>query len=291
MLHVDTHAGAEVTVLILESDALLRSFLIDLLGRAEGIHVLGCVAGHERGHREAVAGAARNAIAERRPRLVLVDLDSALSVERSVLSLERDDELAGLNAQCLTLNADPVRHLAPSDIPFVLALCGEETEEAEWAAVQSGARGFLPKSQAADILLQAVQTVARGELWLTPQVTARLFSEYQRLARREGVGGWGLGVGVGTDRTDQSDQTDRTDGSAPNTQHPTPSTQHPPALSEREREVLSRIARGMTNHQIARDLFLSVHTVKLHIQKILRKLNLPNRTEAAVFAVREGLLA
>ena len=61
-------------------------------------------------------------------------------------------------------------------------------------------------------------------------------------------------------------------------------------LREGERKVLACVARGMTNPQIAAELFMSVHTVKLHIQNILRKLNLPNRTEAAVYAVREGLM-
>jgi two-component system, NarL family, response regulator LiaR len=61
-------------------------------------------------------------------------------------------------------------------------------------------------------------------------------------------------------------------------------------LTEKERAVLVRLAQGMTNQQIAGDLFMSVSTVKSHIRSVFRRLNLPGRTEAAVFAVREGLL-
>jgi DNA-binding NarL/FixJ family response regulator len=61
-------------------------------------------------------------------------------------------------------------------------------------------------------------------------------------------------------------------------------------LTDRERDVLVRLARGQTNQQIAGELFMSVSTVKSHIRNVFRRLNLPGRTEAAVFAVREGLL-
>jgi NarL family two-component system response regulator LiaR len=61
-------------------------------------------------------------------------------------------------------------------------------------------------------------------------------------------------------------------------------------LSPREREILSRVAQGMTNQQIADDLRMSLGTVKVHIRNIFQKFDLPNRTEAAVFAIREGLI-
>jgi DNA-binding NarL/FixJ family response regulator len=62
------------------------------------------------------------------------------------------------------------------------------------------------------------------------------------------------------------------------------------ALSAREREVLGLMGCGMTNAQIARKLFLSPYTVKIHVSNILRKLGVPNRTEAALFAMKRGLV-
>jgi len=139
--------------------------------------------------------------------------------------------------------------------PLVLVLSGDEEEDTQLEVARNGARGFLPKSRAGSVLPQAIRAVAGGELWFTRQVSERIFREYHQLVRRV-------------------------------REQERPANQ----LSDREREVLVCVARGMTNGQIARDLFMSIHTVKLHIQNIFRKLNLPNRTEAAVFAVREGLL-
>src|SRR5262249_57047724 len=61
-------------------------------------------------------------------------------------------------------------------------------------------------------------------------------------------------------------------------------------LTERERAVLVRVARGMTNGQIARDLAMSVGMVKTHVQNIFQRFDLPNPTDTAVFAVQQGLL-
>jgi DNA-binding NarL/FixJ family response regulator len=139
--------------------------------------------------------------------------------------------------------------------PAVLVVSGDEGEHTQLDAARLGARGFLPKSQAVTLLGKAIRTVAGGQLWFSRQITECIFNEYHQLARKV------------------------RDEARPLNQ-----------LTEREREVLRCVARGLTNNQIARELFMSVHTVKLHIQNILRKLDLPNRTEAAVFAVREGLM-
>jgi two-component system, NarL family, response regulator DegU len=139
--------------------------------------------------------------------------------------------------------------------PNVLVLSGVEDEETQVESARLGARGFLPKSQSRSILGQAIRTVASGETWFSRRVSDLLIREHQKLVRKV---------------RDQEKPVN--------------------VLSDREQEVLVCVARGMTNSQIAGELFMSIHTVKLHIQNILRKLDLPNRTEAAVFAVREGLL-
>lgn len=141
------------------------------------------------------------------------------------------------------------------DAPATLILSGSEDEDTQLEAARSGARGFLCKSQAINCLGEVVRKIAGGETWFSPRVLGRVLSDYPRAIRR------------------------LREQEAPLNQ-----------LSEREREVLIRVARGQTNQQIAGELFMSVSTVKVHLRNIFSKLNLPNRTEAAVFAVREGLL-
>jgi DNA-binding NarL/FixJ family response regulator len=97
--------------------------------------------------------------------------------------------------------------------------------------------------------------VANDETWLDRRLTTRLVTEMSRLARRVA-------------------ELERPDS----------------LLSPREREVLGALGRGLTNDQIGKELFVSKNTVKIHVSSILQKLNLPNRTEAALYAVRSGLV-
>jgi DNA-binding NarL/FixJ family response regulator len=139
--------------------------------------------------------------------------------------------------------------------PRVLIFTSGSDDAAMLAALRAGAHGFLPKRAAERYLLEAIRTVAGGETWIDRRLTARLVEELSSLAARLA-------------------ELERPDA----------------ALSEREREVLRCLGRGLTNAQIAAELFLSPHTVKIHVSNILQKLDLPNRTEAALFAVRAGLV-
>ncbi len=214
-----------ITILIAEDDALLRSFLSEVLDREPDFSIAASVAD---------GNSCLEAIQQHQPQIVLLDLNLPGLSGMKVLERLGQQETEG---------------------PCVLVLSGTEDEETQVEAARNGARGFLAKSQAVSLLAQAIRAVADGELWFSRRVSSYIFLEHQRLVRRVR-------------------EQDR------------PLNQ----LSDREREVLACVARGMTNGQIAGDLYMSIHTVKLHIQNILRKLNLPNRTEAAVFAVREGLL-
>lgn len=144
------------------------------------------------------------------------------------------------------------RLAADQRLPPTLVLSRLDEERALLAAFRSGARGCLSRRNGAGQLLDALRAVAAGEVWLDPCLTPRLVDELQR---RAGAG------------------------------------EAPPeaTLSAREREVLAGIARGLTNPQIARELNLSRHTVKLHVSNLLRKLGLSTRLEAALFAERMGL--
>jgi DNA-binding NarL/FixJ family response regulator len=139
--------------------------------------------------------------------------------------------------------------------PRVLMLSGAEDEETQVEAARRGAHGFLSKSQAFPELPDAIRAVAAGRVWFGPRIVGQVFREYPALVSRA---------------RQQTGPLRR--------------------LTEKEREVLVEMARGLTNPQIAERLYMSVSTVKTHVSSIFRKLELPNRTEAAVLAVREGLL-
>jgi DNA-binding NarL/FixJ family response regulator len=143
----------------------------------------------------------------------------------------------------------------PPDGPRALILSVEADDAAVLAAFRAGARGFLPKRAAERYLIDAIRAVANDETWLDRRLTTRLVRELSRLARRVA----------------ELEQPDA-------------------ALSAREREVLCAVAHGLTNDQIAKQLFVSKNTIKIHVSSIFQKLNLPNRTEAALFAVRVGLV-
>ncbi|MFN3649967.1 MAG: response regulator [Armatimonadota bacterium] len=139
--------------------------------------------------------------------------------------------------------------------PRVLVLSGEEGERTQLEAARAGAQGFMCKSLAVRKLPEAIRAIFSGDVWFPREVIGQVFRDYPRLIHTE---------------REQEKPLRR--------------------LSDREREVLIRVARGLTNQQIAGELYMSISTVKVHISSILQKLDLPNRTEAAVFAVREGLL-
>jgi DNA-binding NarL/FixJ family response regulator len=144
---------------------------------------------------------------------------------------------------------------ARGDGPSTLMLSGNEDEGTQLEAARSGARGFLCKSQALGTLPEVVRKVAAGEVWFAPRIVGQIVSDYPAYVRKV---------------RDQEKPLNQ--------------------LSDREREVLVRVAQGHTNQQIASELFMSVSTVKVHLRNIFSKLNIANRTDAAVFAVREGLL-
>jgi DNA-binding NarL/FixJ family response regulator len=139
--------------------------------------------------------------------------------------------------------------------PKVLVLSGDEDEAVQLRAAQGGAQGFVRKAEALQELWRAIEAVARGEPWFRPEIIARALSAYPAMLR-----------------------------AARGTRRPLD------LLTEREREVLLEVARGLTNQQVAAQLHISLSTVKVHIGSIFEKLNLQSRTEAAVLAVREGLL-
>ena len=120
-------------------------------------------------------------------------------------------------------------------------------------ALMGGASGYLLKDAPLDQIVGGIEAAHRGEAWISPAVAARVLRHMRRV-----------------------------DG-APATKELVE------ALSERELAVLHLVAAGKDNASIARDLYLSEKTVKNHISSILRKLQVQNRVEAAIYAIRSGI--
>jgi NarL family two-component system response regulator LiaR len=133
----------------------------------------------------------------------------------------------------------------------VLVLTSFAEDEKVFAAVKAGAAGYLLKDVHHEALAEAIRTVHRGEALLHPAVAAKLMHEFAEGDRR----------------------------TAPSS-----------VLTERETEVLRLVARGMSNKEIARELAVAEKTVKAHVSNILQKLQLADRTQAALYAVRERLV-
>jgi DNA-binding NarL/FixJ family response regulator len=137
----------------------------------------------------------------------------------------------------------------------VLILTTFDPDEYVYKALRAGASGFVLKDMPPQELVTAVRTVADGGALLAPSITRRLIGRFaERLAVDTAVSG----------RLDR--------------------------LTEREREVMALIARGSSNSEISKDLFIGAATVKSHVSNILAKLSLRDRAQIVVFAYESGLV-
>lgn len=139
----------------------------------------------------------------------------------------------------------------------VLVLTTFDLDEYVYEALRAGASGFLLKDASADELAHAVRVVAAGNALLAPNITKRLIGEFSRV----------------TAAAPRAPLRDRVGD-----------------LTERETEVLTLIAQGLSNAEIAARLVVAEQTVKTHVSRILFKLGLRDRTQAAVFAYETGLV-
>lgn len=144
---------------------------------------------------------------------------------------------------------------ARADSPPVLMLTTFDDDEVLSASLRAGASGFQLKDAPGEDLIRSARTVAEGGAWLDPTVTARVLAAYRSTAPA------------------RSGQKARVS-----------------ALTDREREVLTLIGRGLSNAEIAEELSISEVTVKSHIGHIFTKLDLRDRAAAIVFAFDYGIL-
>ncbi|MDD5242248.1 MAG: response regulator transcription factor [Sulfuricella sp.] len=136
----------------------------------------------------------------------------------------------------------------------VLLLTVSEDAEDLVETIRAGARGYLLKNIETDFLLNAIRSVARGESVISTQMTGKLMMGVRSAGK---------------------------DGAAPE--------EEKEKLSPREKEIITLLARGASNKEVARTLNVAESTVKIHVQNILKKLNLTSRVQAAVYAVEHGL--
>ncbi len=139
----------------------------------------------------------------------------------------------------------------------VLVLTTFDLDEYVYDALRAGASGFLLKDMRRDELVNAVRVVAAGESLLAPTVTRRLIADVVARA-------------------------------APG--QPPPGAAKLGALTGRETETLKAVARGMSNAEIAAELYVTEHTVKTHVSNVLTKLGLRDRVQAVVLAYETGLV-
>jgi len=135
----------------------------------------------------------------------------------------------------------------------ILILTMHDDEEYLFRAIQGGASGCILKSAPHDELMSAIESVAMGDAYLHPSATKRLMEEYLGSVKQDGSDTYNL-------------------------------------LSEREKEVLTLIAKGYSNKEIAERLIISVKTVETHKGNLMEKLQMKTRPELVEYAVRKGLL-
>ncbi len=165
-----------------------------------------------------------------------------------------DNHLPGVNG----VDALPALRDAVAGVR-VLMLTVSEDEQDLAAALRGGACGYLLKTIEGDALVHAIARAMRGESVVAPEMTGKLFA-----AVRDATSAGGRDV-------------------------PGRNVAPLAALSPREQEILRGIARGSSNKEIGRDLGIAETTVKIHVQHVLRKLDVASRVQAAVIATEQGL--
>ncbi len=134
----------------------------------------------------------------------------------------------------------------------VIVLTSYAEDDVLFAAIRAGAAGYVLKQAGGQDLIRAIETVGRGDALLDPAMTERVFAEVRRAARQQ-----------------ESDAFSK--------------------LTDQERRVLSLVAEGRTNREVAETLHLGEGTVRNYVSSVLSKLNVANRAEAAAYATKHNI--
>lgn len=221
-VNLNSSETPEVAVLLVDDQELVRSGLRRILRRKDGFTIVAeCADGDE----------VPAAVARHHPDVVVMDLRM-----RRVDGIEATRRLGGM--------------------PPVLALTTFNEDELLSGALRAGAAGFVLKDSSAEELIRAVRTVARGDSYLDPAVTARVLSTYRKTPDRA----------------------------------PAKHGNRLAELTARELDVLTLVGKGLSNNEIADQLCISGVTVKSHIGRIFGKLDLRDRAAAIVYAYDNGIV-
>lgn len=193
---------------------------------------------------------------------LLEEYDDILIVDEATTGVAAVEKTKGLKPQILLLDlimpimggVEVLEALAAEDLPTkVIVLTGADDDELLARCIQSGAMGYLLKDAASSQLVDAIRTVAQGGCWLPTDLTGKLFR--------------------GMVKKPQTTDSARLS-----------------LLTARENEVFKLLGEAKTNGDIADELFISEHTAKVHVSRILQKLGLSTRAEAVRFAIRNGVV-
>ncbi len=214
---------AKIKVLIADDHAVVREGIKLILSREQDIEIVG-----EAGNgREAL-----DLVAKLKPQVVVMDISMP--------------EMGGIEATKQVKETWPKIN--------VLALTMHEDESYVFQLLKAGASGYVLKRGAAQDLVQAIRSAAKGEAFLYPSVARSVLQDYLK-------------------RIESGDDRGRYDG-----------------LTGREREILALIAEGLSNQEIAQKLYISIKTVQTHRTHIMEKLDLHNRAQLVRYAIRKGLI-
>ena len=141
-------------------------------------------------------------------------------------------------------------------VPRIIMLTTFDIDDYVYDALEAGASGFLLKDALPEELVQAVRVVAAGDALLAPRITRRLLERFAEARPRSGATALRLN-----------------------------------SLTDREHEILVLVGRGLSNREIAADLFLAEQTVKTHVSRVFAKLGLRDRVQAVILAYDAGLVS
>ncbi|HEY83665.1 MAG TPA: response regulator transcription factor [Chloroflexi bacterium] len=197
----------------------------------------------------------RSLLEDQRDIEVVGEAEDGLQVERMAQTLQPDVILMDINMPVIDGVEATRTILQQNDSIGIVVLTMHRQDEYVFDALRAGAKAYLLKDTRSRRLLEVIRTVSQGQSVIEPDMASRLLKEFRRLGQAK--------------------------------EKPQPAYQK---LSDQERRILSYVAEGASNKEIAEAMSLAERTVKNYLTVIFQKLQVNNRTEAAIRAVKDGLV-